>query len=68
MARACIASRLVYRFEYYRRGAQRQLGAAVLLRNQRGKITGIGERGDKFLRIAAVVFESAPLFAPKRPA
>ena len=44
-------------------GRQRQAGAAVLLRDQRGEIAGVGQRLDELARIGALAVELAPILA-----
>ena len=44
---------------------ERQAGAAVFLRDQRGEIAGLGERGDELGGIAALGIQLAPVFAGK---
>ena len=63
MALAGGAARGVDLLEDHRGGAQRQAGAAIFLRDQRGEKAALGQFGDELGRIGLLVFELAPIGA-----
>ena len=44
---------------------QRQAGAAILVRDERGKISGLRQRRDEFRRIGGLAIEFSPILARK---
>src|SRR5262249_35246605 len=53
----------VNRLEDQRAVTDRQSGAAILLRNERAEVTGLGQLVDELLRILAASVELAPVLA-----
>jgi hypothetical protein len=65
MAGRAVAARAVHLLQDRRGGRQRQPGAAIVFRDQRGEVAGLRQRVHELGRIAVLAVELAPVFAGK---